>query len=556
MVMGSLWSHCLQGLGVGVTKAAAAGGVGIIASDGDTRGVGRLGGGGSLVDQSGASRRGSGIRLGELKGNGLAAVGATGKGKGSALAAVAPTTTTANNRYTYITLLCDELMLDGLLVLAHSLRKVHSAYPLTVMLLPEVSSPELLESLRDPAHGIESVLEIPELAYPFKVTTKMEGENKMCRYSKLNLWNLTQWDKVVFLDADLLVMKNLDQLFEFSEIAAAMDLVGTFNTGVFVAKPDENTFKDMLSVYMTAPSYNKGDQGFLNWYFTERRATQSITALPAEYNVPCKMQEYAIWSTLKRQALIFHYTSATKPWNFYRISDRHWARNMEPDVFWRWVRARREIDSTIGSTVSSDLREHPKEFRDRLQALEQKLVPKWKNRQRVRRLCDANRWEKPDHGTDILAKFTVAIATWDRIDLVIMLLDHYAAMPEVDLIVITWHDPSRDVPESLASRADLVAFDDEMPNRKTFWTALTPGAVGDAGQQQLLREDQRPPIVIVRQRSDSLNNRFNLYGIVRTQAVYIADDDIRIAREHVETGFREWRERPDQLVGFFPRGHS
>lgn len=55
------------------------------------------------------------------------------------------------------------------------------------------------------------------------------------------------------------------------------------NTGVFVAEPSNETFNNMMAVYQTAPSYNRGDQGFLNWYFNA-----SIHPLPGYYNIMIK----------------------------------------------------------------------------------------------------------------------------------------------------------------------------------------------------------------------------------------------------------------------------
>lgn len=45
----------------------------------------------------------------------------------------------------------------------------------------------------------------------------------------------------------------------------------------------------MMDTYLTAPSYNRGDQGFLNWYFSNRTRT-GVKSLPPAYNVPPKLK--------------------------------------------------------------------------------------------------------------------------------------------------------------------------------------------------------------------------------------------------------------------------
>ena len=55
-------------------------------------------------------------------------------------------------------------------------------------------------------------------------------------FTKINCWLLEQYSKCVFLDADILVLQNIDDLFEREEFSAAADAgwPDCFNSGVFV----------------------------------------------------------------------------------------------------------------------------------------------------------------------------------------------------------------------------------------------------------------------------------------------------------------------------------
>ncbi len=64
----------------------------------------------------------------------------------------------------------------------------------------------------------------------------------------------------MFIDADAVVIKNIDELFKYDEMAAAPECCDRFNTGVFVAKPSKRTMNDMLSKINTLPSYDNADQ--------------------------------------------------------------------------------------------------------------------------------------------------------------------------------------------------------------------------------------------------------------------------------------------------------
>jgi len=89
--------------------------------------------------------------------------------------------------------------------------------------------------------------------------------------SKLNIWNLTQYETVVFLDADTLVYHNVDELFECGEFCVAFINPTTFNSGVMVLKPSKKVFDDMYEKVASGSvkSYDGGDQGFLNNYYPD-----------------------------------------------------------------------------------------------------------------------------------------------------------------------------------------------------------------------------------------------------------------------------------------------
>ncbi|KAB1220958.1 UDP-glucuronate:xylan alpha-glucuronosyltransferase 1 [Morella rubra] len=50
-------------------------------------------------------------------------------------------------------------------------------------------------------------------------------------YSIFRLWQLTDYDKIIFIDADLLILRNIDFLFEMPEISATGNNATLFNSG-------------------------------------------------------------------------------------------------------------------------------------------------------------------------------------------------------------------------------------------------------------------------------------------------------------------------------------
>ena len=100
-------------------------------------------------------------------------------------------------------------------------------------------------------------------------------------FTKLRAWELTDFDRVVLLDADTLVLKNVDDLFERPGFAAAPDffLPDRFNSGVMVIPPSLETFGKMVEALSVAPSYDGGDQGFLNSFYADWYAMPAVNRL-------------------------------------------------------------------------------------------------------------------------------------------------------------------------------------------------------------------------------------------------------------------------------------
>ncbi|KAF5942439.1 hypothetical protein HYC85_020081, partial [Camellia sinensis] len=74
-------------------------------------------------------------------------------------------------------------------------------------------------------------------------------------YSKFRLWQLTDYDKIIFIDADLLILRNIDFLFEMPEITATGNNGSLFNSGVMVVEPSNCTFQLLMDHSFTCLHY-------------------------------------------------------------------------------------------------------------------------------------------------------------------------------------------------------------------------------------------------------------------------------------------------------------
>ena len=91
-------------------------------------------------------------------------------------------------------------------------------------------------------------------------------------FSKLQIFSLIEYDRVVYLDADTMVTGSIDDLCTCTGRYCAVVRNTFFNAGVMVVEPNEDLYFDMIRKSTDLHSYTGGDQGFVNNYFwnTER----------------------------------------------------------------------------------------------------------------------------------------------------------------------------------------------------------------------------------------------------------------------------------------------
>ncbi|MDO5647933.1 glycosyltransferase [Paracoccus sp. (in: a-proteobacteria)] len=142
---------------------------------------------------------------------------------------------------------------------------------------------------------------------------KPDFHTPLDNFVKLRLWQL-DYDRCVFIDADAIVLRPVDKLFDMPEFCAApnvydgLDGFLRMNSGVFTARPDHAQFRDMMAA-LDRPGvfWRRTDQTFLQDYFPDWHGL-SIHHNMLQY-VWIHMPE--IWSWDDIRILHFQYE---KPW--------------------------------------------------------------------------------------------------------------------------------------------------------------------------------------------------------------------------------------------------
>src|SRR5262249_620 len=113
---------------------------------------------------------------------------------------------------------------------------------------------------------------------------------------------------------------NVDDLFDRPELSAAPDflLPDRFNSGSMVLEPSRDKLSRMMTKLAEAPTYDGGDQGFLNEFFGDWYSGPADQRLPTWANLPnfiCRLRgaHASLRVQVEREARIVHYL-VQKPW--------------------------------------------------------------------------------------------------------------------------------------------------------------------------------------------------------------------------------------------------
>ncbi|XP_071704488.1 UDP-glucuronate:xylan alpha-glucuronosyltransferase 1-like [Rutidosis leptorrhynchoides] len=146
-------------------------------------------------------------------------------------------------------------------------------------------------------------------------------------YSKFRLWQLTDYDKIIFIDADLLILRNIDFLFGMPEISATGNNGTLFNSGVMVIEPSNCTFNLLMDHINEITSYNGGDQGYLNEIFTWwHRIPKTINFLKNFWigdDDEVIEKKTRLFGADPPELYVLHYLGM-KPWLCFREYDCNW----------------------------------------------------------------------------------------------------------------------------------------------------------------------------------------------------------------------------------------
>ena len=273
-------------------------------------------------------------------------------------------TVTDSCRYACATVVTTPKYVIGAMVLGHSLRQQKWPHELVVYVTDDVG-PDARDEL---LLVWDRVVEVVAIANP-NARKQLGFASFATTYTKLRVWEQTEYAKIIYLDADTTVVGDLTELLDRPDFAAGP--CGTapdqFNSGVMVLTPSQIVFDDMVIQLSELGSYDGGDQGFLNSYYADWYTGPADRRLPFAYNVPWLLAFYAkAWRRIEDDIRVIHYYGPQKPWQLkgettYTILTRV-VRFMtslevvEPSPRTTWWNIHADLQRTLRAQASDGLR--------------------------------------------------------------------------------------------------------------------------------------------------------------------------------------------------------
>lgn len=228
----------------------------------------------------------------------------------------------------YVTVLTNDAYILGVKVLKKSLDAVapprNGDIPF-VVLIPDDAGRNLPDELD--AAGI-NYIQVKNFD-----ASIMQRENKVDYWNetlfKLKIFDLVQFDKIVYLDSDMIVFNNLDHLFELphmSCVAAGQELHPDWvklNAGLMVIEPNHEEYLGLEQLIepvcqkCTAAGRGFGDQDIIQEYYNTVWFESDQLHLSSVYNTMLGYAGYLYKngsiSGLK-DIYVYHFTGKEKPW--------------------------------------------------------------------------------------------------------------------------------------------------------------------------------------------------------------------------------------------------
>lgn len=240
-----------------------------------------------------------------------------------------------NSNYAYITISTGKSYLLGIMAMYLSLKQTGTKIPLYAMLPRDLVKEEekLCEQLKE--NGINIIEYNNSISIPQQLIDNNEnhGDRRFSHtFDKLLVFEQTQFDKIVYLDADIYILHNLDHLFQLPHMSAMIagksypgneDWVD-LTSGIMTIVPEQGLsakFEKLIPDVIRTKGIC-GDQDILQAYYSDwpqhpeldMGEKYGVIAYYAKYYEKHLGYKYTNNVADPHSVAVIHYAGEKKPW--------------------------------------------------------------------------------------------------------------------------------------------------------------------------------------------------------------------------------------------------
>lgn len=334
-------------------------------------------------------------------------------------------------RRAYVTVLSTDSYLPGVMALFESIKRTNPKVNNFAVVVNENIKAETKKILEK--EGIKIIVKdsvtVPE---SIKKSNQIFTSNWNYTFDKFNLFDLGEFDKIVYLDSDMYVKRNIDELFDkpnMSGVVAGKSYPGNesweeLNSGLMVIEPKKgitaeltNTMLDMSKARLNCKHnkennttnnhkrltikgvfkkmfkyiQSKGDQDIFEEYFNWKNRHE--LELDEKYNILVNYADYYInhQGYSKEEVAVIHFLGVRKPWmmndkliNVYRDRCKRENRTFQLEAFDEYIEIIKTKQRKVNMYMNKENRNNPKEVHNKKHPTFSIIIPmknadKWIN---------------------------------------------------------------------------------------------------------------------------------------------------------------------------------
>jgi hypothetical protein len=248
----------------------------------------------------------------------------------------------SKNRYAYAFYATDHAYAIAVLVFVRLLQRLGVRHDADLLLLHLPLPRQLLTKIRDLGMLTAEAPELPYIGYPYY---------RHCLV-KLHIFQLTQYDRVVFVDADAIPLKRLDDLFAFTfdEPVAAPSAYWMpqpyWCSGLLVVRPSVVNWGRVTRHFISASAGGIFDMEIINTEFGSEICTlpASVFCLNSEWEDAERPGFFGAFDETYSRVSVVHFTALGKPWFYSTDRVRRLRPKAHPIFYELWEAWRRTRD--------------------------------------------------------------------------------------------------------------------------------------------------------------------------------------------------------------------